>query len=127
MEVSLVVEPSCQVSALPLAFAGRAGQQLDAASEISVACNDATPVAVRLDGGMNAQGSNRRLAGDGGEVDYAIYSDAARSSLWNAGEAMTGSAGPDPLTLAAFGRIEAGATSGAVGSYRDSITVTVDF
>ena len=128
MEVRLVVEPSCHVSAMPLAFAaGRVGQPMDAASEIQVACNDDTPVAVRLDGGLDANGGNRRLTGEAGQVEYSIYSDPARTLRWNAGEAMTGTAGATPLTLAAYGRIDPGATLSASGAYRDSIIVTVDF
>lgn len=126
-EVSLVVEPSCRVSAAPLSFTGRAGETMDAASQITVSCNDDTPVAVQLDGGANAQGGERRLAGAGGAVAYAIYSDPARSQQWGAGEPRTGTAGTVPLALAAYGRIAPGATLGASGSYRDTITVTVDF
>lgn len=126
-EVSLVVEPSCRVSAAPLSFAGRAGQTIDAASQITVSCNDETPVAVRLDGGANAQEGDRRLAGATGAVPYAIYADPARSQLWGAGEARTGMAGPASLALAVYGRIAPGATLGALGNYRDTITVSIDF
>jgi len=127
IEVSLVVEPSCRVSATPLAFAGRQGESLDATSEIAVACNGDTPVAVRLDGGLYAEGASRRLAGESGYVGYAVYSDPARTLEWQAGDALTGTAGVAPLTLAAYGRIESAATLNALGAYRDSITVTVDF
>ena len=127
MAVSLVVEPSCHVSAMPLAFAGRAGQPMDASSEIRVACNGETPVAVRLDGGLAPAGGTRRMTGEGGHVGYAVYSDAARTLEWPAGHALTGAAGAASLTLFAYGRVEGGATSGALGAYRDSITVTVDF
>lgn len=127
LEVLLVVEPSCRVSAAPLSFTGRAGEMMDAAAPIAVSCNDNTPVAVRLDGGANAQGGERRLAGAGGAVAYTIYSDPARSQHWGAGEARMGTAGPVPLALTAYGRIAPGATLGALGSYRDTITVAIDF
>ena len=127
MEVRLVVEPSCDVAAMPLVFAGRAGQPMDAASEIRVACNGDTPVAVRLDGGRNADGATPRLAGEGGQVAYAIYADPARSLEWVAGQPLAGTAGVDPLVLAAYGRIDGGATTGALGAYSDSVVVTVDF
>ncbi|MDT9120807.1 spore coat protein U domain-containing protein, partial [Escherichia coli] len=78
---------------MPLLLPGRAGQPMDAASEIRVNCNSDTPVAVRLDGGLNADGPNRRLAGEAGRVEYSIYSDAARSLRWNANEPITGRAG----------------------------------
>ncbi|MGX7953052.1 Csu type fimbrial protein [Tsuneonella sp. HG249] len=125
--VSLVVEPSCGVSATPAAFAGRTGEPMDAVSRIEVSCNDVTPVEVRLDRGLNGDGANRRLAGDAGYVSYAIYSDAARSLAWHPGLAQTAQAGFGSLSLSAYGRIDAGATRQAAGSYRDTITVTVDF
>lgn len=127
MEVSLVVEPSCRASATPLAFSGRAGAAMDAASDIQVTCNDDTPVTVRLDGGLHANGAGRQLSGAGGEVAYAVYSDPSRSLLWAPDEAITGVAGAKPLALSAYGRIDGAATIGALGSYRDSITITVDF
>lgn len=126
-EVSLVVEPACRVSATPMAFAGRAGEAMDASSQIMVACNGETPVAVRLDAGRNAAGNERRLAGEGGHVEYAIYSDSGRSLEWSAGEVQAGTAGATPLMLAAYGRIDAAATLDALGRYSDTITVTVDF
>lgn len=127
IEVSLVVEPACRVSATPMAFAGRAGEPMDAASQIEVACNDQTPVAVRLDAGRNADGAERRLAGDGGHVAYAVYSDAARSLRWDAGQVSAGTAGAVPLALGAYGRIDGAATPAALGRYSDTITVTVEF
>jgi spore coat protein U-like protein len=126
-EVSVVVEPACRVSATPMTFKGRGGESMDAASQITVACNDDTPVAVRLDAGMNAEGGERRLAGEGEPVEYAIYADASRSLQWEAGATRTGTAGAVPLALGAYGRIDADATLGALGAYRDTITVTVEF
>lgn len=110
-----------------MAFAGRAGEAMDASSQIMVACNDETPVAVRLDAGRNAEGAERRLSGDGGHVAYAVYSDAARSQLWDAGRDTTGTAGAVPLELGAYGRIDGDATLAALGRYSDTITVTVEF
>jgi spore coat protein U-like protein len=127
MEVSLVVEPSCHVSATPMAFGGQAGQSLEASSNIRIACNDDTAIAVRLDGGLHSDGMRRRLAGEGGQVEYAGEFDAARSLEWSPGSAASGTAGAAPLTLAAYGRIDAAATLAGSGAYRDSITVTVDF
>ncbi len=126
--VSLVVEPSCRVSATPMAFAGRAGETMDATSRIEVACAGDTPVSVRLDGGRHADGGGRRLAGDAGHVAYQVYTDPARSSAWDPGRPLTGTAGTAPLSLAAYGRVGAAATlAAAAGDYRDTITISVDF
>ena len=127
MDISLVVEPTCRVAATPLVFAGRPGETMNAASQVEVSCNDQVAVAVRLDGGRNPEGRNRRMLGDNGFVDYAIFSDAAGSQTWEVGQVRSGTAGPVPLVLDTFGRIDPQATAAALGRYSDTVTVTVDF
>jgi spore coat protein U-like protein len=128
IEVSLTVLPGCSVSTTPLAFAARAGSAAEAEAAIDVRCSAETGVAVSLDQGRHATGSQRRLASDaGGSVAYQIYSDAARSQAWN-GSPIPGDVRPDSaLRLVAYGRIEPRDSRVAVGEYRDSVTVTVAF
>jgi spore coat protein U-like protein len=128
LEVSFTVLPSCSLSAEPLAFAGRAGSPAEAEAAIDVRCTSATVVAVALDQGRHAAGSQRRLVSQAGQpVPYAIYSDAARSHEWSA-SSVAGEVSPDrALRLVAYGRIEPGDTLVAAGGYSDSVTVTVAF
>ena len=127
IDVSLVVQPACSVTAAPLSFSGTAGSTIDAEAGIAVACNGETAVAVRIDGGANALGSQRRLQGDQGYVSYAVYSDPARGQRWDAGRTITGVARDGLLQLTAYGRVEQGATLAAAGVYSDTIAVTVEF
>jgi spore coat protein U-like protein len=128
LDVSLTVLPGCSVSAAPLAFSARAGVAAEADAAIEVRCSAQTGVAVSLDHGRHAAGSQRRLASEtGGSVPYAIYTDAARLQAWDA-DAVIGEVSPgQALRLVAYGRIEPRATAVPVGEYRDSVTVTVAF
>lgn len=125
--VSLTVQPSCTVQTAPLVFEGRAGSTMDAQSRIVVGCNGDMPVAVAIDGGANGSSGERRLAGAGGFVPYAIYTDAARRVRWDSGAPLAAQAGTVPLELVAYGRIEPQATGAKVGTFNDSLTVTVEF
>ncbi|MGN3975378.1 Csu type fimbrial protein [Tsuneonella sp. SYSU-LHT278] len=127
MPVTLVVEPGCQVSATPMAFAGRPGNAIDAESRIAVACNGDVPLLVTLDAGSHAEGGQRRLAGEGGYVAYALYSDSARVTPWTAGMPLATATRGGQVELAAYGRIGAGETLGAGGAYADTIAITIDF
>jgi spore coat protein U-like protein len=127
MPVTLVVQPACQVSATPMAFAGSAGSTIEAESQIAVACNGDVPLVVTLDGGNHPVGGERRLAGEGGYVAYALYSDPARQTPWSAGMPLASTAQGGRLELAAYGRIEPTATLAAGGTYADTVAITVDF
>ncbi len=127
MPVTLFVQPACRVNATPLAFAATAGNAIDAEAQIAVACNGDIPVAVTLDRGTHGNGGDRRLAGKSGYVTYAVFSDRSRHDAWQAGVPVTAIAKGGELELTAYGRIEAGATIGAAGSYSDTIAITVDF
>ena len=127
IDVSLTVLPSCQVETAPLAFEGRAGSMMDAQSRIVVGCNGDMPISVAIDGGSNGSSGERRLAGALGFVPYAIYSDAARRVRWDASAPLAARAGTVPLELVAYGRIEPQATGAMLGTFNDSLTVTVEF
>jgi spore coat protein U-like protein len=127
MRVSLTVRPACKVEASPLAFDGFEGSAIEAESRIAVSCNTDTAVSVALDTGTNGAGAQRRLSGASGHVPYAIYADAARRLPWDAQTPVGAAVAGGALQLVAYGRVEPGATDGAVGSFTDTVTVTVDF
>ncbi len=128
IQVSLNVQPACRVSATPLAFSGDAGHAIEAETWIAVACNGDIPLAVTLDGGAHADGGERRLASaDGGYVAYSLYTDAGRQSQWGAGHPISATPRNGQLQLAAYGRVEPGATLAAGGTYEDTVAITVDF
>ena len=127
MQVTLTVQPTCRVSASPLAFAGEAGHAIEAEARIAVDCNGDIPVAVSLDGGTHLAGGERRLAGEGRYVPYTLYSDAGRRFAWAAGHPLMATARDGRIELAAYGRVEADAAVEPGGTYEDTIAITVDF
>ncbi|ANY21160.1 Spore Coat Protein U domain protein [Tsuneonella dongtanensis] len=127
MRVSLVIRPSCSVSASPMTFDASEGSGADAESRIAVACNGEVPFAVALDGGHNEAGSQRRLAGVSGFVPYTIFMDPARQRPWDRETAVPAVTSNGLHHLTAYGRVDGEATVGAGGSYTDTVTVTVAF
>jgi len=103
---------------------------LDAATTISVACTKgATGVWVGLGLGSNPTGSTRRMANGTERLNYEIFSDGARSSVW--GNALASGVGYTPTSKAAaslnvYGRV-AGGQDVAVGNYSDTVVATINF
>jgi spore coat protein U-like protein len=134
--VQTTVVASCSVTASPLNFGSTVPtpitDDVDANTTISATCSINTPYYVALDAGTGpgATPRLRRMSGQGGTVDYAMYTDPGRSTLWGDGSggtskrSATGSGRPQTLTV--YGRIPAG-QSPAAGAYTDVVTVTVFF
>lgn len=134
--VTATVIASCTVTATALAFGnynGISGSMLDASATITPICTSGTVYAVALDAGLGsgATMTTRKLTGaDGAELDYGIYTDVSRSTVWGDGTggtsnlAATGTGIAQPATM--YGRIPAGQTS-AVGVYSDTVTVTLTY
>ncbi len=134
--VTATVIASCTVTATALAFGnynGISGSMLDASATITPTCTSGTSYAVALDAGLGsgATMTTRKLTGyDGGELEYGIFTDISRSTVWGDGTggtsmlSVTGTGIAQPATM--YGRIPAGQTS-AVGAYSDTVTVTLTY
>jgi len=105
----------------------------DSAANISYVCNGGPTVLITLSRG-NAPGFSPRLLmrAGGGTLDYNLYLDAARSTIWGDGTGVTGQYGPTSppdgniVAVPIFARIPAGQDA-AIGAYSDTITVTINF
>jgi spore coat protein U-like protein len=103
---------------------------LDAATTIEVRCTKNSPnVWIGLDVGSNASGSTRRMT-DGTEfLNYEIYQDAARTTVW--GNLIADGVSYTPATSAwvdlnVYGRVPQAQDVG-VGVYNDSVLATINF
>lgn len=108
------------------------GSVKDASSEIDVTCTNGTSFQIYLNGGVNGNITQRKLKADNSTdtLDYNLYTDAARSTVW--GDDNTGSSVADTGTGSAvkkyvYGRIAASQTGSSTDTYADTITVTVDY
>lgn len=135
MDVSATVVKACVVSATNLAFGNydpTAAAPTDANSSITVTCTPGTSFTVGLNAGTTsgATVNSRKMASGSNLLGYALYSDAARTTNWgntpgtDTPAATTAASTASVLTV--YGRIPA-QQSAAVGSYTDTVTITVSY
>jgi spore coat protein U-like protein len=139
ISVTATVVNSCTVTGNTIPFGAYdpiAGAAVLQNETISVACTngmDAPPVT--LGQGLHAQAGStdasplRQLnAGLGQNLTYNLYSDAGSSIVW---DNVTGIASPTPSGTAqnmiVYGKIDAGQSTAATGSYSDTVIVSVTF
>ncbi|MFI8418183.1 spore coat U domain-containing protein [Serratia sp. NPDC078593] len=96
---------------------------------LALECTDGTNYTVALNDGLNATGTQRRMAStEGAFISYNLYRDAAHSQPWNDTDGVltaTGSGTAEPLIV--YGRVPAAAVTPAEGAYTDTVTMTVSW
>jgi spore coat protein U-like protein len=133
--VSAEVISNCEVSTTPVAFGNVnvvSGSNVDATGGLSVTCTTGTAWEATADAGLGtgATLASRKMA-DGAELlNYALYTNAGRTTVWGDGDVTssfsdTGNGAAQASTI--YARIPAGQTSVPVGSYADTVTVTVTY
>lgn len=133
--VTATVIDVCAVSASNLAFGTYSpisGSALDGSSTITVTCTLGTPYNVRLNAGANGGSvSTRQMIRSSGTelLDYYIYRNAGRTQNWGLTDntdtvSDTGTGLSQGHTV--YGRIPA-SVNVPVGSYSDTVTVTVNY
>lgn len=133
MDARVRVDPSCRLSADPLAFGNVNifSGQVDATATIRLRCGPAVAYSVAIDNGQHYNGQRRMSNGNGGwfsYVPYQIYRNAARNQVWGstAGTLVTGvTPANGRVTLVAYGRVPAAIV--LPSEYQDVVTVTVNF
>jgi spore coat protein U-like protein len=100
---------------------------LDGAGSVSVTCDVTSSFQVALSKGQGSFAA-RQLQSGANVLYYNLYTDALRSLIWGDGTAGTTlvSGSGTAATYTVYGRIPGGQNL-PVGSYADSITVTLDF
>lgn len=129
------ITATCVVNASSLAFGAYnpvLNTNLDVTGTVSVSCTNATPYNVGLDAGAGtgATVTNRKLTSGANTLTYQIYRDSARTLNWGntAGtDTIAGTGNGSAQSITAYGRIVSGQTTAAVGSYTDTVTVTITY
>jgi spore coat protein U-like protein len=131
LSISAVVTASCSVTATPLAFGGYTPTAVaTTTATVAVTCLNGTVATIGLNPGLNgaAGGVSRSMANGASKLGYEIYQDSGHAAVWGASgaaaETFTSTGATQNLT--AFGQIPAGQPV-AIGSYSDTVTVTVTF
>ena len=134
--VTATVVQSCTITSDPIPFGnynGISGALLDVAATMSPTCTSGTAYSIGLNGGVGvgATAGMRKLSGPGSsQLNYSIYSDAARTIVWGDGSFGTvqnsgvGNGAVAPTQM--YGRIPASQNSPA-GAYSDTLTVTLTY
>lgn len=128
---------TCTISAVGVSFGSYdvlASSPRDSTGTVTFRCIASVPVTVDLNRGQNSATFNprRMTKGSGPLLDYNLYMDAARTTIWGDGSAGTSrysNNAPPALTdvnLTVYGRIPAGRDVTA-GSYSDTVVATITF
>jgi spore coat protein U-like protein len=128
---SAPVLAACTIQPATLSFGSydpTSGAPLDASTSIALACTRGTAYTVGLSAGGYAAGSIRQMAGpNGGRLQYELYSNAGRTTVWNTTATVSGTTPSSAsIPLIAYGRVPAGQMVPA-GDYSDVVTSTVNF
>lgn len=134
MSVTATVQATCLISATSMAFGTYTGVVADSTATISVTCTNTTPYTIGISAGTGATPTatvtTRHMTGPAAaNLNYALFSDTARTTNWGMTAATdtvagTGNGALQPLTV--YGRVAA-AQFVAPGAYTDTVTATVTY
>jgi spore coat protein U-like protein len=132
--VQVAITATCTInsaSTLNFGSVGVLSANTDQTSTIQVQCTNTTPYNVGLDAGTGtgATVATRKLTSGGNTVNYSLFSDAGRTTVWGntiGTDTVAGTGNGAAQSFSVFGRIPAQSTP-APGSYADTITVTVTY
>ncbi len=100
---------------------------LNGAGNINVTCDMLVPFTVSLSAGNSGTFTERRMTAGAANLAYNLYSDVLRTVVWGDGVGAANVSGTGTnVDLPVYGRMPA-LQNVAVGSYADTITVTVTY
>jgi spore coat protein U-like protein len=130
-----VAEASCSISTTGVNFGAYDvfdPSPVDSTGSARYQCTGGTDsFTISLSQGSSGTFNPRSMVLGNSALNYNMYLDAARTSIWGDGTAgtslfMVSNPSGKPVTVSIFGRIPAGQDV-AVGSYSDAIVVTIQF
>jgi spore coat protein U-like protein len=136
LATSATVTANCTVSTSALAFGNvdsTSASNVDATGGLSITCTNgsAWTASAGVGAGSGASYANRRMTAGSDLLNYNIYTSAARTTVWGDGTASTGTIGGtgsgSAQSITVYGRIAGGQTGVPVGSYADTVAVTVSY
>ena len=129
-------QASCSISVTSVNFGSYnvfGGSATDSTGTITYNCNNqANNVGVTLSKGVSASYNPRTMTKAGEVLNYNLYRDAARTSIWGDGTAGTvtytrnNPPNGNDVTLTIYGRVPAGQDVSA-GVYSDTVSAVINF
>jgi spore coat protein U-like protein len=130
-KVSAKVEAVCEVTASDLNFGTYSWNvgTVQGTTQLTATCTPGSTYSVGLNEGAStgAAVNQRKMVSGSNALDYQLYSDSARSTIWgntNGTDTVTGSGTGSAVGHTVYGSVPAG-QSIPVGDYGDVITVRV--
>ena len=123
------IQADCVVNSpnvLDFGTVGLLNSNVDTSMNFTVQCTNGVNYTIAMDDGANNSGSINRMKNGTEFVQYEIYQDAARSTVWDATSTKTGVGNGDPQTHTVYGRVPPQTTPSA-GTYVDTVTITVSY
>ncbi len=102
---------------------------VDQTSTLDVQCTNTTPFDIGLDQGLNFTTTRRMDDGGGNFVEYALYSDAGRTTAWGdiiLTDTVADTGDGTANTYTVYGRVPV-QTTPAPGAYVDTVTIEVTY
>ncbi len=128
-----VYPASCTISASGLNFGAIASTSAstDASASLTTRCSSATPYTLLLNGGLTGAANPlaRQMQSGANLLTYALYQDSNRTQPWGAtiGSNVLGGTGTGSnQSISVYGRVPQQPTP-PVGSYADTVIVTIDY
>jgi len=136
LAVSADVTENCVVSTTAIAFGNvdvTSGANVDGTGGLSVTCTSGTiwSATAGAGAGTGATNSVRKMASGANLLNYALYTNSARTTLWGDGDAdgaaFTGTGSGSAQASIIYGRVPSGQSSVPAGAYADTVVVTVTY
>ena len=135
--VSATVSSNCTLSTSPVAFGTvdvTSGTDVDATGSIGVTCTSGTAWDASADAGAGSGATldTRKMTSGANLLNYVLYTDSARTTVWGDGASGTTALISDTgtgveQTKTIYGRVPSGQTSAPAGDYTDTVAVTVTY
>jgi spore coat protein U-like protein len=136
LNVSATVTANCTVSSSAVAFGSvnpLSGSNVDATGGITVTCTNGTgwTAAAGVGSGTGATFASRKMTAGANLLNYTLYTDAARTTVWGDGTGATGQFSNTGSGVAqavtVYGRVPSGQVTVPPGAYADTVSVTVTY
>ena len=136
ISVTATVNAQCTVTTGAVAFGTYnplTATNNDATGSLSVTCTNGTAwtAAAGAGTGTGATLASRKMKSGSNQLDYVLYTDSGRTTVWGDGTSSTATVGATGTGAAQsttiYGRLPGSQSNAAVGSYADTVAVTIDF
>jgi spore coat protein U-like protein len=143
VQVSTSVSASCTIGTAAIAFApydpvnAHATSADDQSGDIVIRCTKGTSgITIDLGNGAHNTGQQRRMANltsSSTFINYEVYKETSRVSVWGAGDGGSVRSGADlngtgsVVAVTMYGRIPPGQLGAIAGPYSDTLVSTINF